>query len=151
MEVLDTSSIMSSMWKGGQQDAQNGDQLAVESPLPIPQEDGASPSSRRSHEPARRSHDEPTERTRLLDRPRPPPNADGYLDPDDPAVSVARLQKGEIKMLIKIGIAIQPLDGACYALPNRALPGPHLLVVGTPAGFHLRLSAWSSYSRIGLL
>lgn len=87
MEVLDTSSIMSSMWKGGQQDAQNGDQLAVESPLPIPQEDGASPSSRRSHEPARRSHDEPTERTRLLDRPRPPPNADGYLDPDDPAVS----------------------------------------------------------------
>lgn len=42
---------------------------------------------------SRRSHDrndqyerqEPNERTRLLDRPRPP-NSDGYLDPDDPAV-----------------------------------------------------------------
>ncbi|KAF1951944.1 hypothetical protein CC80DRAFT_480410 [Byssothecium circinans] len=30
--------------------------------------------------------EEPDERTRLLDRPRPP-NTDGYLDPDDPAVS----------------------------------------------------------------
>ncbi|KAF2271980.1 uncharacterized protein EI97DRAFT_386756 [Westerdykella ornata] len=30
---------------------------------------------------------EPNERTRLLDHPRPPPHADGYLDPDDPAVS----------------------------------------------------------------
>ncbi|PVI08200.1 hypothetical protein DM02DRAFT_608275 [Periconia macrospinosa] len=38
--------------------------------------------SRRSFE-----RDEPDERTRLLDRPRPPPNNDGYLDPDDPAVS----------------------------------------------------------------
>lgn len=38
---------------------------------------------------SRMSHDrEPNERTRLLERPRPP-NADGYLDPDDPAVSIA--------------------------------------------------------------
>ncbi|KAI8940213.1 hypothetical protein NX059_003918 [Plenodomus lindquistii] len=70
---------MSSMWKGGKKDAQNGDQLTAEPPHPIPQDDVASRSSRRSYE--------PTERTRLLDHPRPPPNADGYLDPDDPAVS----------------------------------------------------------------
>jgi hypothetical protein len=37
-------------------------------------------SSRRSYD-----HQEPNERTRLLDHPRPP-NSDGYLDPDDPAV-----------------------------------------------------------------
>jgi len=37
---------------------------------------------------ARDEHDiqEPTETTRLIQRP-PPPHADGYLDPDDPAVS----------------------------------------------------------------
>lgn len=69
-----------SMWKG-KKDAQNGDQLEPE----VPQDDRA---SRRSYEPSRRtvdSREEPTERTRLLDRPRPP-NADGFLDPDDPAV-----------------------------------------------------------------
>ncbi|KAF2013209.1 hypothetical protein BU24DRAFT_393813 [Aaosphaeria arxii CBS 175.79] len=42
-------------------------------------------SSRRSHDTHERQ--EPNERTRLLEnRPRPP-NSDGYLDPDDPAVS----------------------------------------------------------------
>lgn len=75
------------MWKGGKQDQTNGDQLSHESPTPIPQDDGASRHSRRTHDTtSRRSYDEPTERTRLLDRPRPP-NSDGYLDPDDPAVS----------------------------------------------------------------
>lgn len=78
---------MPSMWKGSKQDTQDADMMTVESPHPIPRDEGASPSSRRNYEPARKSHDEPTERTRLLDRPRPPPNADGYLDPDDPAVS----------------------------------------------------------------
>jgi hypothetical protein len=76
---------MSNMWKGGNKDHQNGDQLTAEPPHPIPQDDGASRSSRRSYEPSRRSY-EPNERTGLLDRQRPPPNADGYLDPDDPAV-----------------------------------------------------------------
>jgi len=72
-----------SMWKGNA-DAQNGDTLEPE----VPREDGASGrASRRSYEASRRSVDEPTERTRLLDRPMPPPNADGYLNPDDPAVS----------------------------------------------------------------
>lgn len=75
---------MSSMWKGGKRD--DSDNLTAEPPHPIPNDDGASRSSRRSYEPSRRS-EEPNERTRLLDRPRPPPNADGYLDPDDPAVS----------------------------------------------------------------
>ncbi|RMZ66756.1 integral membrane [Pyrenophora seminiperda CCB06] len=71
------------MWKGGKDNGDEG--LTNEPPHPIPNDDG-SRSSRRSYETARR-HEEPTERTRLLDRPRPPPNSDGYLDPDDPAVS----------------------------------------------------------------
>lgn len=71
-----------SMWKGNA-DGQNGDTLEPE----VPRDDGASGrASRRSYEASRRSVDEPTERTRLLDRPMPPPNADGYLNPDDPAV-----------------------------------------------------------------
>jgi hypothetical protein len=77
-----------SMWKGGNKDQQNGDQLTAEPPHPIPQDDGASRTSRRSYNTSRHTHevrDEPNERTRLLDRPRPP-NSDGYLDPDDPAV-----------------------------------------------------------------
>jgi hypothetical protein len=77
-----------SMWGGSKKDQTNGDGLTEEPPLPIVQDDGASRNSRRSYEPSRRSHEpreEPTERTRLLDRPRPP-NSDGYLDPDDPAV-----------------------------------------------------------------
>ncbi|KAA8616910.1 DUF2417 multi-domain protein [Pyrenophora tritici-repentis] len=71
------------MWKGGKDNGDEG--LMAEPPHPIPNDDG-SRSSRRSYETARR-HEEPTERTRLLDRPRHPPNSDGYLDPDDPAVS----------------------------------------------------------------
>jgi pimeloyl-ACP methyl ester carboxylesterase len=78
-----TRAAMSSMWKGGKKD--NNDQLTAEPPHPIPNDDGASRSSRRSYEPSRRS--DPNERTSLLDRQRPPPNQDGYLDPDDPAVS----------------------------------------------------------------
>lgn len=77
---------MADMWKGGN-GTSNGDQLHNEPPHPIPQDDGASRSSRRSYEPSRRTHDpreEPTERTRLL--PQRGPNSDGYLDPDDPAV-----------------------------------------------------------------
>ncbi|KAE8822797.1 hypothetical protein PTNB73_09681 [Pyrenophora teres f. teres] len=71
------------MWKGGKDNGDDG--LTAEPPHPIPNDDG-SRSSRRSYETARRL-EEPTERTRLLDRPRHPPNSDGYLDPDDPAVS----------------------------------------------------------------
>jgi hypothetical protein len=76
-----------SMWKNGQQ--QNGDGLIVEPPHPIPQDDGGSRNSRSSY--TRRAHEEPTERTRLLDHPRPP-NSDGYLDPDDPAVRSIRMR-----------------------------------------------------------
>lgn len=68
-----------SMWKGAKDDGNNG--LAAQEPYPISNEDAPSRSSIR--------HEEPNERTRLLDRPRPPPNSDGYLDPDDPAVGQA--------------------------------------------------------------
>ena len=41
----------------------------------------------------RRSYDsrEPDERTRLLPQQRRPPHQDGYLDPDDPAVSQLKM------------------------------------------------------------
>ncbi|KAF2750637.1 mitochondrial integral membrane protein-like protein [Sporormia fimetaria CBS 119925] len=48
---------------------------------PAPQEDRPGSSSQ-AH-----TREEPNERTRLLDSRPPPPNSDGYLDPDDPAVS----------------------------------------------------------------
>lgn len=70
------------MWKGGKDNGDEG--LMAEPPHPVPNDDG-SRSSRRSYETSRR-YEEPTERTRLIDRPRHPPNSDGYLDPDDPAV-----------------------------------------------------------------
>ena len=137
---------MSSMWSG----KDNGDQdgLRAEEPHPIPNDDGASRSSRRSHQPSRRS-EEPTERTRLLDRPRPPPNSDGYLDPDDPAV-------GSPVFVYKVhltvpGISIQPLDCSRYALPDHTLPRNHLFVVGTFVSVHLRLPSWLTHPWIGLL
>lgn len=77
------------MWKGGRNE-HDGDGLSQEPPHPIPEDDGASRSSRKVHNNSTRHsadyRDEPTERTRLLDRPHAP-NSDGYLDPDDPAVS----------------------------------------------------------------
>jgi len=52
---------------------------------------GAARSTRSAHSTPKPNNydgrDEPNERTKLLDRPRPP-NSDGYLDPDDPAVSL---------------------------------------------------------------
>lgn len=51
-----------------------------------PQENGETSSMPRDSEDSRRR--EPTERDRLL-----PPRSDGYLDPDDPAVSKAEHKK----------------------------------------------------------
>jgi hypothetical protein len=66
------------MWGTKKNRDENGEQAT--------QDDVAS--SRRSYDPYERQ--EPNERTRLLDHPRPP-NSDGYLDPDDPAVSISHL------------------------------------------------------------
>jgi hypothetical protein len=71
------------MW-GSKQDHQEDGEPGVT-------DDGAAPSTRsgRSGGQSRRGNEareEPDERTSLLDRPRHPPNSDGYLDPDDPAV-----------------------------------------------------------------
>lgn len=67
---------MVSLWGSSKSDDVDGD----ESGAPRRSDDG----------PHRRSYDErdPDEHTRLLRHP-PPPNSDGYLDPDDPAVSSA--------------------------------------------------------------
>ncbi|KAF2799111.1 hypothetical protein K505DRAFT_321362 [Melanomma pulvis-pyrius CBS 109.77] len=62
------------MWGSKNDHPEDGDQAAEE-------DHSGRPSSRRSHE-----RQEPDERTRLIERPRAP-NSDGYLDPDDPAVS----------------------------------------------------------------
>ncbi|KAL1651150.1 hypothetical protein SLS58_000487 [Diplodia intermedia] len=64
---------MVSLWGSNKDDDMNGS-------------DSGAP--RRSDDGPRRSYDErePDERTRLLHHPHPP-NSDGYLDPDDPAVS----------------------------------------------------------------
>ncbi|KAF2875022.1 hypothetical protein BDV95DRAFT_626574 [Massariosphaeria phaeospora] len=65
---------MSSLW-GSKKDRQDGDEGV--------QEDHSSSGNTQG----RNSRDEPTERTRLLNNPSRPPNSDGYLAPDDPAVS----------------------------------------------------------------
>jgi hypothetical protein len=70
---------MVSLWgskKGEGEDEQNGDQSSTQRP--------ATP--RRSEERPSQEY-EPDERTRLLPQQRRPPPHDGYLDPDDPAVS----------------------------------------------------------------
>ncbi|CAI6272775.1 unnamed protein product [Periconia digitata] len=75
------------MWGTKNNQSENGHEAHRESG------DGAAASTRSGRSggaQSRRSletRDEPNERTRLLDRQRPPPNSDGYLDPDDPAVS----------------------------------------------------------------
>ncbi|KAL6159849.1 hypothetical protein ACJBU6_02266 [Exserohilum turcicum] len=65
------------MWKGAKDNDDQG--LTAQDPRPIPNDNAPARSPRRS--------EEPNERTRLLNHPRPPPHSDGYLDPDDPAVS----------------------------------------------------------------
>lgn len=140
---------MSTMWKGGKKDQQNGGQLSVEPPHPI-QDDGASRSSRRSHEPSRRSAEEPTERTRLLVNHRPPPSAEGYLDPDDPAVGHSTSILIRVK-LTRLGLSLQPLVRAGHALPHYPLPHYILPLVGTIAGFHLCLAAWTVHPWLRLL
>ncbi len=52
-----------------------------------PREGEEAQSQSQSQRPASGSRRDPDERTRLLPRRPPPPNSDGYLDPDDPAVS----------------------------------------------------------------
>lgn len=80
--------------------------------------------------PDSRSMREPTERDRLLpDNHRRPPHADGYLDPDDPAVS-DRLPRTTTKTLMFVGIAIQPVDRPIPAISLHPLPRYYLPVVG---------------------
>jgi len=69
---------MVSLW-GSKKD---GDGSAADPPRDP--EDDRRPISRGEYE---RREDEADERTRLLPRRPPPPHSDGYLDPDDPAVS----------------------------------------------------------------
>jgi hypothetical protein len=71
------------MWGSKKDQPEEDLDEAQPQPLPASQNDGAS--SRRSYNPYDRR--EPDERTRLLNDHRPVHN-DGYLSPDDPAVSL---------------------------------------------------------------
>ncbi|KAJ9648352.1 hypothetical protein H2201_000527 [Coniosporium apollinis] len=73
---------MVSLW-GSSKDNNNPDGSG--SVTPREGEEGQSQSQ--SQRPTSGSRRDPDERTRLLPRRPPPPNSDGYLDPDDPAVS----------------------------------------------------------------
>jgi hypothetical protein len=80
---------MASMWRSRQDDAQtDGDDNNHTTGNDTPTR-----ASRRSYE-----HHEPNERTRLLQH-HPPPTAEGYLDPDDPAVSLPVLSLSSISLL----------------------------------------------------
>ena len=88
----------------------------------------------------------PDERTRLL-----PPRNDGYLDPDDPAVSTQTLASRHQANDSCPGLAIQPLDRQSSTLHLRPLPCHQLPLVGAPAGLHIRQPAHDALPRVRLL
>ena len=84
---------------------------------------------------------EADERTQLL----PPPVQDGYLSPDDPAVSYpekavtrGRERSFDRAMLrVLTGVALQPLECTLLAVLHRSFCGDQLPVVGAPVGIDL--------------
>lgn len=139
---------MVSLWgsnkDGDENDAENG------STTPRNSEGGSRPPpSRREYE--RREADE---RTRLLPAQPRPPHSDGYLDPDDPAVSylfATQPSRGMKTDKHNVGVSLQPLDRPIHPLPDNPLPGHHLLVVGAATCQHLCLPSWSSHAWLRLL
>ena len=92
---------------------------------------------------------QPDERTRLL-----PPRNDGYLHPDDPAVSTSIAPTPPIAFPVDTcptGVALQPMVCESLALHLRSLPHYHLPVVGAVTRFHLRQPANDALTRFGLL
>lgn len=75
---------------------------------------------------------EPDERTRLL-----PPRNDGFLDPDDPAVCLAKLDQEDCTDSV-LGIPVQPLERSSSPLLFRPLRDNQLPLVGATSGLNLR-------------
>lgn len=89
----------------------------------------------------------PDERTRLL-----PPRNDGFLDPDDPAVSTCSLCSA-LLLLINLfaGFALQSMDRPSLALHFRPLPDNQLPLVGAVACFHIHQPTNDALTRLRLL
>lgn len=79
---------MSSLWGSKKIDNANGDQHDDEEQGEQRDFDAGSSRPRSRTSRTSRNMREPTERDRLLPANPRPPHSDGYLDPDDPAVSI---------------------------------------------------------------
>lgn len=146
---------MVALWGSKKSDDQNGSGSAT----PHESEEGRSGSA------SRRDYDrrDPDERTRLLQsRPAPPPRPDGYLDPDDPAVSqISRASSSwswscscscSCSILTWLsGITVQPMVRSLPPLPDPTLSRHQLHLVDHTARLQLRLTALSALPRIRLL
>lgn len=106
--------------------------------------------SARSVRSAPRSHydtrQEPTERTRLLDDHRRPPNSDGYLDPDDPAVGLRPIPNYLVAHGV-VGLPIQPLVRPLSPLLYHPLLHDFMLVVDTALNIYLYFASRHALAR----
>ena len=130
---------MVSLWgsKDGAEDHANGDGTTS-----TDGEDSRQPSRGGD----RRRGSDPDERTRLL-----PPRTDGYLDPDDPAVSIsvpAYLQYTDCCLL---GLSLQSLECPCPKILLGAVLHHQFLVVGPVASLHLCQPAHDAFPRLRIL
>ena len=105
---------------------------------------------------------EANERTRLLQR---PPPSQGYLSPDDPAVSSSSkfrysLHSGRYStcsalddsvLTILTGIPVQPLERTVLALLHRTIRHLNLPLVGPAVGLHIHQSTWNALPWLRLL
>lgn len=132
---------MVSLWKS----SKNGEQeerLAEEDDEQQPR-----PTSSARSQNSRHSEDV-NERTRLIPRQRQQP-VGGYLDPDDPAVSLTPL--GMDSSNIRAGEPIQFMECACSQMVRGPLPDDHLPMVGHLVRLYLRQSASNAFERLRLL
>ena len=90
---------------------------------------------------------DPDERTRLL-----PPRNDGFLDPDDPAVSPSQRDPSlHLLMIVQTGITLQSLECQSPPLPLRSIPRHQLSMVGPPLSVHLRQPSDDAFPWLWLL
>ena len=94
--------------------------------------------------------EEPTERSRLL----PEDSHEGFLSPDDPAVSPTNTEKharGKLSLTREPGIALQSMERARGARRVSRRIGNELHMVDIPACLYIRQSTDDPSARVGLL
>ena len=94
---------------------------------------------------------EANERTRLLP---PQQHGDGYLSPDDPAVSYSKTATPSnctVWLKVDQGVPVQSLECPSSEIFRSPLPHDHLLVVGSTACVHFRKPTRDALSRLRLL